>query len=81
MKHPQQPETPMMAFYATPNELIAVGAAISRHLAQYERSAHKTREQLEMIALLRSFQGRLAYLANNSLNQPMTLPDPWEAQR
>jgi hypothetical protein len=78
MKHPYQPEMPMMTVYATPNELIAVGAVITQHLTQSERTVHKTREQLELIALLRSFQGRLVYQAQN---QTMTPPGSREVQR
>jgi hypothetical protein len=55
-----------------------VGAVITQHLTQSERTVHKTREQLELIALLRSFQGRLVYQAQN---QTMTPPGSREVQR
>jgi hypothetical protein len=71
MKHPYQPEVPMMMIYATPNEMIAVGAVITQHLNWIERTAQKTKDQLEMIALLRSFQGRVVAHAQH---QPMTPP-------
>jgi hypothetical protein len=78
MKYPYQPQVPMMTIQATPNELIAVGAVITQHLTQSERTPNKTREQLELMALLRSFQERLVYHAQN---QPMTPPGSREVQR
>jgi hypothetical protein len=68
----------MMTIYATPNELIAVGAVITQYLTQSERTANKTKEQLELIALLRSFQGRLVYHARN---QSITPPGSREVQQ
>jgi hypothetical protein len=38
MKNPYQPQVPMMTIYATPNELIAVGAVITQYLTQSERT-------------------------------------------
>jgi hypothetical protein len=67
MKHPYQPEVPMMTFQATPNELIAVGAVITQYLTQSERTPNKTKDQLELMALLHSFQGRLV---SNAQHQP-----------
>ncbi len=78
MKHPYQPQIPMMTIQATPNELIAIGAVITQHLIQSERTPNKTKEQLELIALLRSFQGRLV---SHIQNQPMTPPTSREVQR
>jgi hypothetical protein len=49
----------MMTFQATPNELIAMGAVITQYILQSERTPNKTQDQLELIALLRSFQERL----------------------
>jgi hypothetical protein len=68
----------MMTIQATPNELIAIGVVITQHLTQSERTPNKTKEDLELIALLRSFQGRLVYHAQN---QPMTSPGSREVQR
>lgn len=54
-----KPQEPMMTIYATPNEMIALGWVITQYLAQSERTPPKTKEHLELIALLRSFQGRV----------------------
>lgn len=69
MKRLYQPEVPMMTIFATPNELIAVGAVITQHLNWIERYANKTKDQLEMEALLRSFQRRVVAHVQH---QPMT---------
>lgn len=78
MKHPFYPEVPMMTIQATPNELIAVGAAITQHINWIERTANKTKDQLEMVALLRSFQGRVVYHAQHP---SMTSPSLKEGQQ
>ncbi len=69
MKHPFQPEIPMMTIQVAHNELIALGAVITQYLNWIERTTNQTKDQLEMIALLRSFQGRVVYHAQH---QPMT---------
>jgi hypothetical protein len=78
MKQPYQPEIPMMTFQATPNELIAVGAVITQYLVQSERTLNKTKDQLELIALLRSFQGRIV---SHTRQQPMLPPGSRGMQR
>lgn len=65
MKHPYHPQELMMTIQATPNELIAIGTVISRYLNWIEDLPSKTKDQLEMIALLRSFQGRVVSHAQN----------------
>ncbi len=77
MKHPFQPEIPMMTISATPNELIAIGAVVTYYLNWTERTPHKTKDQLEMIALLRSFQGRVVA----QTRQPMIPPGLREVQQ
>ena len=74
MKHLYQPRIPMMTIYATPDELIAIGTVIMRHLNWIERTANKTNDQLELIALLQSFQGRVV------ANQPTMPPGLREVQ-
>ena len=69
MKHPFQPEVPLMTIQATPNELIATGTAVSQYLTWIERTPNQTKDQLELMALLRSFQGRVV---SATKNQPMT---------
>ena len=59
MKRIYEPEVPMMNIYVTPNELIAIGGVLTQYLVQCERTPDKTKEQLELMALLRSFQGRI----------------------
>jgi hypothetical protein len=78
MKHPYQPQESLMTIQATPNELIALGWVITQYLNQAERTANKTKEQLELIALLRSFQGRLV---SHTHHQPITPPFSREVQR
>jgi hypothetical protein len=68
MKHPYQPQIPIMTIYATSDELIVIGTAMTQHLNWIERTADKTREQLELMAILRSLQGRLV---SHGQNQPM----------
>lgn len=65
MKQPFQPEVPMMTIAATPNELIALGWVITRYLNWIDYLPQKTQDQLAMIALLRSFQGRVVALTQN----------------
>ena len=69
MKHSYQPEVLMMTIQATPDELIAIGAVVTQYLTYSERHPNKTQDQLEMMALLRSFQGRVVAHAQH---QPMT---------
>jgi hypothetical protein len=64
-------EMPMMTIQATPDELI-VGWVITQYLNWVERTANKSREQLELVALLRSFQGRV--VAPIHQHQLMTAP-------
>lgn len=78
MKHPFYPEVPMMTIAATSNELIAIGTVISHYLNRIEYLPNKTKDQLEMIALLHSFQGRVVALTQN---QPMTTPGSREVPR
>lgn len=66
MKHPFQAQIPMMTLYTTLDELIALGIVVTEYLTQSERILNKTKEHLEMIMLLRSFQGRLVHLSQNS---------------
>jgi hypothetical protein len=54
-----KPEVPMMTFQATPNELIALGHVATQYIIQVRRIPHPTKEQLEIVALLSRFQGRL----------------------
>ncbi len=73
MKHAFPPQEPMMTIQTTPNELIAVGAAIKQHINWIEHTANQTKDQLEMIALLRSFQGRVVYHAHHPPMTPLGL--------
>jgi hypothetical protein len=78
VKHPYQPQIPMMTIQATPNELIAVGAVITQYLIQSERTPAKTKDQLELIALVRSFQGRIV---SHTQHQPPIPPASREVRR
>jgi hypothetical protein len=50
---------PMMAVQATASELIALGQVITHYIAYLEQQPDPTSAQLECVALLRSFQGRV----------------------
>ncbi len=78
MKHPFQPEVPMMTIQAAPNELIAIGDVVTQYLTYVERHPNKTKEQLETIALLRSFQGRVVYHAQHPLMAQKTMGEQKE---
>jgi hypothetical protein len=56
-----QPQERLMRFQATQNELIALGWVVTHTLNLLERQAQKTPVQLDMIALLRSFQRRITH--------------------
>ena len=60
-----KPQEPMITISATASEVIALGHVITQYLHQAERIPNKTREQLEMIILLRSFQGRVIARTQN----------------
>lgn len=59
MKPPYQPQEHLMTFRATPNELIALGHVVTHYINQTRRISKPTKEHLEIVALLRSFQERL----------------------
>lgn len=65
-----QPQEPTMTVEATTSEIIALGHVITQYLHQSERTPKKTKEQLEIEALLRSFQGRLAAQAHHQRVPP-----------
>ena len=54
-----QPVIPMMSILISPDELIALGNVINEFVDQSERIPNKSRELLELLALLRCFQGRV----------------------
>jgi hypothetical protein len=56
-----QPQERLMSFQATQNELIALGWVVTHTLDLLERQAQKTPVQLDMMALLRSFQHRITH--------------------
>lgn len=74
-----QPQEPTITVCATPSEIIALGHVITQYLHQVERTLNKTKEQLEIIVLLRSFQGRVVYQTQNLPQQPP--PNSREVQR
>lgn len=59
MRQPYKPVIPMMVVRATADEMIALGWVVTHYLQYLERSAQKTQEHRELIALLRSFQERV----------------------
>ena len=66
----KQPEVAMMTIQATPNELIALGHVLTLYLNNVERAPHTTKDQLEIVALLRCFQGRFVSYTNQQLTTP-----------
>ena len=59
MNLPNQQQVHTMVFRATSNELIALGHVVTQYITQMRRIPNPTKEQLEIVALLKSFQGRL----------------------
>jgi hypothetical protein len=59
VRQPYKPVIPMMVIRATADELIALGWVVTHYLQYLERSAQKTQEHRELIALLHSFQERV----------------------
>ena len=56
----------MMKITVTQSELIAIGHVVTHYLTWWERQPRKTNEVLELIALLRSFQGRVVAYTQQS---------------
>jgi hypothetical protein len=78
MNKSYKPEDPMMTIQAPPNELIAIGVAITQYLTWVERIPNPTKDQQELVALLRSFQQRVVA---HTQHQRMTFPRSREVSR
>jgi hypothetical protein len=78
MKKPYYPEIPTMTIQATADELVALGGLVTEYLTQFESLPNKSKDLLELIALLRSFQGRLVSHVQNS---PLLSSGPKEVRR
>lgn len=69
----------MMKISVTQSELIAIGHVVTHYLTWWERQPRKTQEVLELMTLLRSFQGRVVAYTQTPLRP--SFPITWEVQR